>query len=558
MKKVEETPKIMHIGGWTAAVIGAAVFAAVVGVFMYQRANAPIEAKATFPAPPASLVGQGVSSSSQSTAATTQAQTSCTNVALNNYPGLDVVNAGAAEYKHGIFESQMGGTWRCNEYCVPGIDTTQKLDSDNNQEAVKKYLSGKTMGGQGINVVKSGKGFQELLLQPSPGVTMARTVILDSTKNVCMGYKEGKGWSTNYEKMVDANGTVTAPAVDNLTAADAKKYQEEVTAQEKAAAGEDPTSYGPQGPLGAPTSGGKPRSPIQTIQKQPNGTTTVQREDRTLESRSTPDQLKDTLGKFASCKDIIRKRFTDDSWIQKLGKVLKAYPLKLGSIEENYPEASLKTLDKAQEALEACYRMSDEMNDNARVAISAPTEETNQVYSQNCRVVLSFKGQVDYSSRGNIISPTHVCGYVDGNPSKSTYSQTSSKSSDFFSIGSFVDGEKITSSLSDINSRVLIYAWNAGSGFGRARNILNTYTVGQFQWDKTTTTKDSDGNCVYHYKAILPSKLVLKGNLGELQPRYEGSNVPSFINPLTTSDIVKLIRDTYFHATGNYCTGSVK
>ena len=489
MKKTEETPKVMHIGGWTAAVIGAAVFAAVVGVFMYQKANAPIEAAIEAPAAAAP--------------ASTAAET-CSNVALNNYPGMDVVNAGAAEYKHEIFESQMGGTWRCNEYCIPGVEEGS-YTSAKSQQAIKTYLSGKTMGGQQVNVVQSGQNFQKLLLPTPNGTTMARTVILDASKKECLGYNKGKGWSTNYEKMVDANGTVTAPAVENLTAADAEKYQEDMTKQEAA---KQVTAKPVETSIGSvPVSGVD--SDTRSIKGNQDGqSATVTGPDGTETTVLTPETSK---SEFVRCMKTVNDHLTNRSWLSKLLGKEKEYVKEYGGIKTltGYPDEDLMTskmpaASDVEKARENCFALSDKINTQYKVAVEAATaassrDITNDPESVEGKILLAkstrlvVRGDMFFADQAPYIDNETIVYARVGELNLSTKIRRDNGYFDAshptrYQMVLNVDQSWLANTIKNKNNvTVWLFGWNSGGAKYYTRDIIDSYTFGKQSFSLATT-----------------------------------------------------------------------
>ena len=195
MSKVIEPPKIIRVGGWTAAVLGAAVFAASLGIFFYQKANEPILAA--------------------------KEQVACSanqRVAINNYPGTELFSE---SLPHSTYEKLMGDNWRCSLICVPGYDNSKKASDQSNKDALEGYLEGKKIGENDINIVPTGKDFIDLYKldysDEIKGSLMAGTVILSQTKSKCEGATEGStsGGSVDYDKITTSNGDEVTPVEEN-------------------------------------------------------------------------------------------------------------------------------------------------------------------------------------------------------------------------------------------------------------------------------------------------------------------------------------------------------
>lgn len=367
MKKVQEPPKIFHIGGWTAAVIAAAVFAVACGIFVYQKISLPIQAAT-----------QTGSNSEQSAPASANRE-ECTNVALNNYPEANTISSVEAQYKHGEFEDKMGGYWRCNVYCVPGVESNN-YTSTKSQQSIKTFLSGKTMGGQAVNVVNTGSDFKNILGKPDGGSTMAHTVILDASKQDCVGYEKGKGSSINYDQMADANGTTYQPSKPNLTAEDAKAYQEEMAKQEAAKqtpaeAVEESVSI-PGGKSGS-VAGARSIS-----QNQDGQSSTVTGEDGSKTTVLNPKTNKD---EFVRCMKVVNDHLTNRSWLAKLlGKekdYLKSYSdlkAKTGYPDEGAMSSKIPAASDVEKARKDCFALSDKINTQYKLAVEAATAAGSQ------------------------------------------------------------------------------------------------------------------------------------------------------------------------------------
>ena len=193
MKRVNEPPKIIHFGGWTAAIIGGLVFALSFGTLLYERANEPISA--------ADL-------------ATTSQSGTCTSnetVAINNYPGLGFFSENLT---HAQFESKMGGSWRCSAICVPGYDKSKGFSDQNNTTALRNFLTGAKMGTKEVNVFDSGDQFISRYNgqnTESVGDLMSHSVILANTKDHCEGaaLHSTAGASIDYEKITKDNQEIS-------------------------------------------------------------------------------------------------------------------------------------------------------------------------------------------------------------------------------------------------------------------------------------------------------------------------------------------------------------
>jgi len=208
MKKIEDTPKIMHIGGWTAAVIGAAVFAVAVGVFMYRSANAPIEAS--------------------------KEQTNCPEneqIAINNYPGDNIVFNSKVNY----FTRMGQNWWQCSKVCVSGYDRTKSYGEANNRKVLDEYLKDKTYDGYRLDIVENGADFDTKVADDNK----MYAVIRSSTKNNCVGPD-----SDDYD-LKTTSGEIIQPVEKNTT------FQDNGAGDDD----DDPTAEGTPKPFPIPGSG---------------------------------------------------------------------------------------------------------------------------------------------------------------------------------------------------------------------------------------------------------------------------------------------------------------
>ncbi|MCX6809929.1 MAG: hypothetical protein NTZ65_04265 [Candidatus Berkelbacteria bacterium] len=152
-KKHHDAPRVVNIGIWSMAVVGALAFAISLGGWFYSSVESPISASTS--------AGSGTCPSDKQ-------------IAINNYPGT------SKEY-HALLSNSRDQNWRCSLVC----NTSGKSPDE--------FIKGLTIGGKPVIIYSTGDEFK------SKGSNIGkddfdRVVVSGATKGKCEGAKTG---STN-------------------------------------------------------------------------------------------------------------------------------------------------------------------------------------------------------------------------------------------------------------------------------------------------------------------------------------------------------------------------
>jgi len=199
--KNDEAPKVLNVGIWSLAVVGALAFAVSVGGLVSGWMGLP-EISASDPG--VTTVGKIGEQRTliQPNGATGAAAipTISAKVAINDYPGLELINAdkGEAGFKHYyLTKNKKGDMWHCSEIIVPGVDPSKPLADAANQEAIRKYLTDATVGGEKLEIFDNSNQWADRFGEAlTKGEKMPYSVNLSAVKEECEGVKDAT--STDY------------------------------------------------------------------------------------------------------------------------------------------------------------------------------------------------------------------------------------------------------------------------------------------------------------------------------------------------------------------------
>lgn len=224
--KGKDAPKVVNVGVWSAAVIGALAFSITLGSYLFGGLDNQISAD--------------TETASLQSGEPTQKCGSGTMYTINNYPGSASLLPGG----HASYYLEGDKNWRCSYVCVPeGTD-------------LKTYLNGSTAGGKKISLVDNPTTFNSLVSEDKT-TAMTSTVILSQSVET---YKtDGTTYnrrctgpnSTDYADIKDAD----EGAIDTVDRQESA-YKETEAARQEAISGAG-TIAGTPTPFGAPMSGGE-------------------------------------------------------------------------------------------------------------------------------------------------------------------------------------------------------------------------------------------------------------------------------------------------------------
>jgi hypothetical protein len=230
----DEAPRVVNVGVWSVAVVGALVFAVTLGLGVYQSLNNPISADTDTATAPTTVAAIKADANGKCPA-------NYTPVALRNFPDSYYKSFPSGGIPTSAFESKMGNNWRCTVYCISlnGLSVTDAAG----QNAIATYLTGAKIGGKDIILDKTEdefiNNFKTNQNSPTIGDELIRTVILSSTLTpACKGSGGTAGASIDYGVLTIKSGDTVPVAAKNTTAdqlAAANKAAADAAAAQKVA-----------------------------------------------------------------------------------------------------------------------------------------------------------------------------------------------------------------------------------------------------------------------------------------------------------------------------------